>query len=360
MSLDAAAGSLPDSIRALRLLRVGEVSLFDEPMPRPGPGETLVEITAVGLCGSDAHWFAEGSIGDAVLARPLVLGHEMAGRIAAGPRAGERVALDPAIPCLRCELCLDGKPHLCGSLVFAGHGKTDGALRTHMAWPERCLVTMPDNLSDAEGPLLEPLGVAIHAVDLVGLRPGQSAGVFGCGPIGLMLVELLRSSGAGTIVATDLLAHRVAKAAELGATLALRPDGGAERRAVMDATGGRGVDVAFDVSGSDDAIDTAIATVRPGGTVVLVGIPSTDRSSFDAATARRKGVTIRMCRRMLPHDLGRAARLAERGQIHLGSLITERFSLDEGAAAFASLIRRSGLKVVVEPNRAAESGGSTS
>ena len=341
---------LPDSIQTLRLLRVGELALFEEPMPQPGPDELLVKVTAVGLCGSDAHWFAEGSIGDAVLARPLVLGHEIAGRVAAGPRAGERVALDPAVPCLSCDLCLEGKPHLCRSLIFAGHGQTDGALRTYMAWPERCMTRVPDSISESEGPLLEPLGVAIHAVDLVGLRPNQSAGVYGCGPIGLLLIELLRSSGCGTILATDVLAHRVAAAAEAGATLAMQPAGGAERRAILDATGDRGVDVAFDVSGADDAIDTAIATVRPGGTVVLVGIPSTARSSFDAATARRKGVTIRMCRRMLPHDLGRAARLVERGQVQLGRLITERFSLADGAEAFAALTQRRGLKVVVEPN----------
>ena len=352
----APAHAIPKTITALRLVGVGELALSEEPMPKPGPGELLIEVTAVGLCGSDAHWFSEGAIGDAVLARPLVLGHEIAGRVASGPRTGERVALDPAVPCLRCALCLEGRPHLCGSLLFAGHGKTDGALRTYMAWPERCLTRVPDVLSEVEGPLLEPLGVAIHAIDLVGLRPNQSAGVYGCGPIGLMLIEILRSSGAGTIVATDLLAHRVAAAAELGATLARRPDGGEERREFLDATGGRGVDVAFDVSGADDAIDTAIATVHPGGTVVLVGIPSTARSSFDASTARRKGVTIRMCRRMMPNDLERAARLAERGQVHLARLVTERFALSDGAAAFTALTQRRGLKVVVEPNGPARRG----
>jgi L-iditol 2-dehydrogenase len=338
------------SIRALRLVRVGEVQVFEEPMPEPGPGEALVKVTAVGLCGSDAHWFSEGSIGDAALSQPLVLGHEFAGVVATGPRAGERVALDPAIPCLDCEQCHAGKPHLCERLRFAGHGRTDGALRTFMAWPERCLTPLPANIPDVEAPLLEPLGIVIHSIDLVGLKPDQSAGVYGCGPIGLLLISLLRAMGVRRIYATDILPHRIARAKELGATLALRYEDGPEREAIMAATGGRGVDVAFDVSGSDGAIDTAVRTVRQAGTVVLIGIPSTPRSALDASAARRKELTIRWCRRMMPGDLERAARVVESGRVSLDGLVTERFSLDRGAEAFQALVTRRGIKVVVEPN----------
>jgi L-iditol 2-dehydrogenase len=319
-------------------------------MPEPGAGEALVMVTAVGLCGSDAHWFSEGSIGDAALTKPLVLGHEIAGVIAAGPQAGERVALDPAIPCLDCELCHAGKPHLCQRLRFAGHGQTDGALRTYMAWPQRCLTPIPASIPDGETPLLEPLGIVIHAIDLVGLRPEQSAGVYGCGPIGLLLISMLRAMGVRRIYATDLLPHRIAKAKELGATLALRYEGGPEREAIMEATGGRGADVTFDVSGSDDAIDTAVRTVRSAGTVVLIGIPSAPRSAVDAAAARRKELTIRWCRRMMPGDLERAARVVESGQVSLEGLVTERFPLARGAEAFQALVSRRGIKVVVEPN----------
>ena len=331
-------------------MKIGAVTVFDEPMPVPGPGEALVKMTAVGLCGSDRHWFTEGSIGDAALSKPLVLGHEMAGVIAAGPRAGERVSLDPAVPCLDCDLCYAGLPHLCGRLRFAGHGTTDGALRTYMAWPERCMTPTPENVTDAEATLLEPLGIAIHAIDLVGLRPDQSVGVYGCGPIGLILISLLRASGVDRIYATDILPHRISKAKELGATLALRYEGGPEKAAILEATGGRGVDLAFDVSGSDEAIGTTVSTVRMGGTVVLIGIPSTPRSSVDASTARRKELTIRWCRRMMPGDLERAARVVERGKVSLAGLISERFPLDRGQEAFEALATRRGLKVVIEPN----------
>jgi len=285
-----------------------------------------VRVTAVGLCGSDRHWFLEGGIGDAVLDRPLVLGHEFVGTIESGSRAGERVALDPAVPCGRCSICLGGNPHLCPELRFAGHGTTDGALRTSLAWPERLAHALPDDLSDTEGSLLEPLGVALHAVDLAKARPGSTAGVFGCGPLGLLLVQ--------TIVASDPLPHRAEAAASLGATLENRE-----------------VDVTFEAAGDDAALADAMAAVRPGGRVVLVGIPEGDRTTFTASTARRKGLTLLLCRRMKPADLPRAIRLAEAGEVELGGLVSGRFALSEWREAFDELVERRGLKVVVEPQR---------
>lgn len=343
-------GGINAQVTALRLLRAGEVALTAEPMPEPKPDEVLLRVTAVGLCGSDAHWFTEGSIGDSVLTRPLILGHEFSGRIESGPRAGQRVAVDPAVSCGHCDMCAAGAPNLCRSVGFAGHGASDGALRTYMAWPERCLVPMPDNVTDAEGPLLEPLGVALHAIDLGHVRPGQSAGVYGTGPIGLLLIGALRARGADPIYATERLAHRVEAARLAGATAAFQTAAdGSERQLVLDRTGGRGVDVAFETGGNDDAVGAAIATVRPGGRVVLVGIPSDERTSFNASVARRKGLTLSLCRRMVPGDLVHAADLAGAGSIRLGPLISHRFPLAEGAQAFATLAARSGLKVIVEP-----------
>jgi len=295
-----------------------------------------VRVTAVGLCGSDRHWFLEGGIGDAVLDRPLVLGHEFVGTIESGDRAGERVALDPAVPCGRCSVCLGGNPHLCPELRFAGHGSADGALRTSLAWPDRLAHALPDGLPDAEGSLLEPLGVALHALDLAKAQPGSTAGVFGCGPLGLLLIQALRAAGVEKVVASDPLPHRAEAAASLGATL----DGGE-------------VDVAFEAAGEDAALADAIDNVRPGGRVVLVGIPDGDRTSFTASTARRKGLTLALCRRMKPSDLPRAIRLAEAGDVKLGTLVSGRYALSEWREAFGELVERRGLKVVVEPQREA-------
>ena len=211
-------------MKALRLHGAGDLRLHDEPDTEPRDGEVLVRVTAVGLCGSDRHWFLEGGIGDAVLDRPLVLGHEFVGTIESGDRAGERVALDPAVPCGRCSVCLGGNPHLCPELRFAGHGSADGALRTSLAWPDRLAHALPDDLSDAEGSLLEPLGVALHALDLAKAQPGSTAGVFGCGPLGLLLIQALRAAGVEKIVASDPLPHR-AEAAASARRNARRPGG---------------------------------------------------------------------------------------------------------------------------------------
>jgi L-iditol 2-dehydrogenase len=323
-------------VKALRLHGTGDLRLHDEPAPEPREGEVLVRVTAVGLCGSDRHWFLEGGIGDAVLDRPLVLGHEFAGTIESGARAGERVVLDPAVPCGRCSICLAGDPHLCPELRFAGHGSTDGALRTSLAWPDRLAHALPEGVSEAEASLLEPLGVALHALDLAKARPDSTAGVFGCGPLGLLLVQALSAAGVETIVASDPLPHRAQAAASLGATL-----------------DGRDVDVAFEAAGDDGALADAIAAARPGGRVILVGIPEGDRTSFTASTARRKGLTLALCRRMKPADLPRAIRLAEAREVELGGLVSGRYALSEWREAFDELVERRGLKVVVEPQREA-------
>jgi L-iditol 2-dehydrogenase len=325
-------------VRALRLHGAHDVRLADEADPQPRADEVLLEVGAVGLCGSDRHWFVEGNIGDAALQGPLVLGHEFAGTIMSGPRAGERVALDPAIPCGSCAPCVAGRHNLCVATRFAGHGTTDGALRSVLAWPERLANPLPDSLSDVEGALAEPLGVALHALDLGGARPGTTAGVFGCGPIGLLLVQLLRMVGLTTVLATDPLPHRLAAAGTLGA-LALGEGEDAQ------------VDLAFEAAGEDEALADALRTLRPGGTVVVVGIPAGDRLSLAASTARRKGLRIVFCRRMQPADHTRAIALAAAGRIDLAPLVSGTYPLAEGPAAFEALEGREGLKLIVEPQR---------
>jgi L-iditol 2-dehydrogenase len=163
-------------MRVARLHAPGLIRVQDEPRPMPAPGEILVRIHAVGLCGSDLHWFGEGGIGDARLQHPLVLGHECAGIT----EDGIRVALDPAIPCGRCEWCMQGSPNLCPDMRFAGHADQDGALREWLCWPEMHLHALPESLSAADGALLEPLGVALHAMDLAHLRLGMTVAPTAC------------------------------------------------------------------------------------------------------------------------------------------------------------------------------------
>ena len=216
-----------------------------------------------------------------------------------------------------------------------------------MPWPERLLHPIPDSVPDAEAALLEPLGVALHAVELGRVQPGTTVGVYGCGPLGLLLVQALRVAGANVAVATDPLAHRADAARALGAANAIQTRrAGAE---ILPAPLRNGLDVAFEVAGDDDAVATALDTLRPGGLLVLVGIPVGDRTSFRASVARRKGLTIALCRRMRAHDLDRAIALAGRGEVELAPLVTDRFPLTHGAEAFAALVERRGHKIVVEP-----------
>ncbi len=329
-------------MRVARLYGTGDIRVGDELVPdglTADPGQAMVRVSAVGICGSDLHWWTEGAIGDAKLARPLVLGHEGAGVIATGPRKGERVAIDPAIPCEACRACRDGYRNLCYNIRFAGHGETDGMLRELMLWPARLLHPLPDEVSDAAGALLEPLGVALHALDLGHVPFGGRVAVVGCGPIGLLLLQLLRVGGAGMITAVEPLAHRREAAAGYGA------DQTADR--TVDLTG-YGADVAFEVAGNDEAVRIAMESVRPGGRVVLAGIPDNDATTFPASLARRKGLTIAMVRRM--NDVyPRAISLAARGTVALDPLVSRRTDLEGVVSALVAAQRRTGVKVLVIP-----------
>jgi L-iditol 2-dehydrogenase len=284
-----------------------------------------------------------------------VLGHEGAGVIMDGPRRGERVAIDPAIPCGVCRPCRDGYRNLCPRVRFAGHGRTDGAMREFMTWPDELLYPLPDELSDADGAVLEPLGVALHSYDLGHLPLGGTAAVIGCGPIGLLLIQVLRAAGARSVVAADPLAHRREAAAKFGADRVIGPAAGAavpgEPAGAADTLpegAESGVDVAFEIAGTNDAVRLAIDAVRPGGRIVLAGIPDDDLTTFSASTARRKGLTMAMVRRM-NEAYPRAISMAARGQVDLGPVVTHHFPLTDVAGAFSAANRRAGLKVIVEP-----------
>ncbi|MBC7877186.1 MAG: zinc-binding dehydrogenase [Anaerolineales bacterium] len=330
-------------MKSVRLCAPGDLQIQDEPIPVAGKGEKLIRVKAVGICGSDLHWFSEGAIGDAKLNQPLVLGHEFAGET----EEGQRVAIDPAISCGHCEFCEHGHPNLCSNMFFAGHGETDGALREYMAWPEKCLFPIPDSFSAADGAMLEPLGVAIHTVDLGHLKAGMTVGIFGCGPIGLLIIQLAKLSGAAHIVATDKLHHRVEAAKSLGADYAILVAGKQGDGEIRSATGGRGVDVAFEAAGEQETVDDAFAAVLPGGKVILAGIPNDDVTSFSASTARRKGLTIKLVRRM-KHTYPRAIELVQSGKVDVSSLITHRFPLEQVSDAFRLAARRDGLKIMME------------
>jgi len=314
------------SMHAARLYGPRDIRVERMPHPgAPGPGDVLLRVTATGICGSDLHTFADGRIGDTVLKSPLVLGHEFAGVIEAvgsgveDLRAGVRVAVDPAHPCHRCELCEQGHSNLCRRMHFCGLYPDDGSLREFMIVPARTCFPVPDSIDDESAALLEPLGVALHAVDLAKIRLGDRVAVLGSGPIGLLIVQAAKLAGASEIFIRDTLPWRAALAVKLGARpLSIRAE----------------VDVAIEAAWAGAAVEQAVELARPGGRVVLVGIPSEDRCTFAHSTARRKGLTVVFSRRM-KHTYPRAIRLVETGKINVRSLVTHRFPLAQTADAFA-------------------------
>jgi L-iditol 2-dehydrogenase len=330
---------------AVRLHGIGDLRVTEEARTDPVPeGWSRIAVTSVGICGSDLHWFTEGGIGELGLEYPVVPGHEFAAVALDGPHAGRRVAVDPAIPCGRCEQCRTGHGNLCPDIVFAGNGSFDGALQEELAWPDHLLHPLPDDLSDDAGALLEPLGVAIHAVGLGHVRLGDDVLVVGAGPVGLLSAQVARRTGARRVFLSEPLAHRRETARRLGADEVWAPEEVPE--GLTEVTGGRGVDVVIEMAGPDEAIATAVRSARPGARIALGGIPSEASSSLPAAEARRKGLTFTMVRRM--HDTyPRAIALATSG-IDLDAVVSARFPLAEATAAFTAAAARRGDKTVVE------------
>jgi L-iditol 2-dehydrogenase len=315
--------SMPEML-AVRLYGPSDLRVEQVPHPgSPGRGEVLLRITATGVCGSDLHPYETGTIGSTVLESALTLGHEFAGVVEAVGEGtsiaiGTRVAVDPLINCGHCDGCEGGNPNLCRQQSFAGLWPKDGSLSQWMLMPERNCFPISDSLTDAEAALLEPLGIALHATDLARIRVGSSVAIFGAGSIGLCLTQTVKLAGASPVYITDPLGWRVKAAQKLGAVpLPEKVE----------------VDVAIEAAWARESVQQAMDALRPGGTLVLVGIPFEDHVEFKHSTARRKGLTIMMCRRM-KRVYPRTIHLVENGLVDLKSLITHRYPLTEVPEAF--------------------------
>lgn len=323
----------------------GPADLRVERVPHPGPpgrGQALLRVRTTGVCGSDLHSYLDARIGDTPIEGPLILGHEFSAAVeAVGSdtwdgsferlRPGVRVAVDPAQPCRRCELCERGHPNLCCQLAFCGNYPYGGSLCEWIHMPGRSCFPMPEDIDDEAAALLEPLGVAIHAVDFARIKVANSVAILGAGPIGLLILQVARLAGANPIFVADKFAWRLALAQRWGG-IPCEPEGAV--RFVERETRGRGVDVAIEAAWGDQSVDQAAEMVRLGGRVVLVGIPSDDRLAMKHSTARRKGLSVLLSRRM-KHIYPRAIRLTREGCVDLRGLITHRFPLKRAAEAFA-------------------------
>jgi L-iditol 2-dehydrogenase len=298
-------------------------------------GEVLIDVASVGLCGSDLHYYKDGGIGSAVIGAPFVPGHEFGGYLCddvadLGLKRGQLVAVDPSKPCRRCAWCLEGHANLCPNVEFTGAPPFHGAM-TERIWASASqLVALPERFDGLDAAMLEPLGVAIHAVQLAKPRLFERVGVLGCGPIGLLIMQVLKAAGAGEILACDPLAHRRAMAEKLGAVRA-----GESVASLVEWSKG-GCPLVVEATNSPLGFRDAVRAARIGGRIVLVGIPDGDVYTLPAAEARRRGLKIKFARRM-GEVYPLAIELVATGKVDVRSVVTHRIGLEEAPGAFAAL-----------------------
>lgn len=332
-------------MRASVLRGPKDLVVEDRPTPTPGAGEVLVEVGSVGVCGSDVHYYEHGRIGDFVVRDPLVLGHEAGGRIVdvgAGvdrERVGQRVSLEPGVPCRRCAMCRRGRYNLCPDVAFFATPPVDGAFCEYVVLAADFAYPVPDSMSDDAAGLVEPLSVAVWAARKAGLGAGSSVLVAGAGPVGLLVCQVARAVGAVDVVVSDLDAHRRSTAGRFGATATVDP--------VADDVSGLGVDAFVDCSGAAAAVRAGIPAVRPGGVVVLVGMGA-DEVTLPVTLVQSRELQVTGTFRYAntwPDAIG----LVADGRVDLDALVTGHVDLDHVEDALAPDPATQHVKLVVRP-----------
>lgn len=344
----------------------GDVRVEDRAVPEPGSAEVLVEVASVGVCGSDAHYYRDGRLGDFVVREPLVLGHEAAGVVAGtgsrvhGLESGQRVALEPGVPCRDCEQCRAGRYNLCPDVRFFATPPVDGAFQRHVTVPETFAYPVPDDLSDDAAALLEPLSVALWACRKAGVTAGTRALVTGVGPVGLLVLQVARAQGAAEVVVSDTQPNRLELARSLGATDVVDVSAGAPTGVAADVAGdvaagglagsGFAPDVLLECSGSGAALEEAVHLVRPSGRVVMVGMGAAQVGLPVPVVQQRELWVTGTFRYANTWPAARA--LATSGAVELDGLVTGHFGLAEADQALRAVLDdpRS-VKPVVHPQR---------
>lgn len=343
-------------MRVAVLPRAGEIRLEEQPVPRPGPGEVLVRVASVGICGSDVHYYREGRIAEYVVREPLVLGHEAGGVVVAvgdgvpEDRVGQRVALEPGVPCRHCEQCRAGRYNLCPDVRFFATPPIDGALAEYVVIAADFAHPVPDALSDDAAGLVEPLSVGVWACHKARIGVGSSLLVTGAGPIGLVTIAVAVAAGATEVVVTDVDADRLARARALGATQSIdaSDDGAAPALAGLDGT----LDALVECSGAASALNQGLPTLRGAGRAVLVGMGADEVTMPVGLLQGRELVLTGTFRYASTYPA--AIALAASGRVDLDALVTGRYGLDGTEEALRASGSPGTVKTVIRPG---ERGG---
>lgn len=337
----------PTSRRASILLGQRQIVTQEIPVPALHGDEVLVKVAAVGVCGSDVHYYEHGRIGDFVVTAPLILGHEVSGRIVATgrevnpDRIGERVAIEPQRPCRRCVQCKSGRYNLCPFMEFYATPPIDGAFTEFVTIQADFAHPIPDSVTDEAAALIEPLSVGIWACQRADIHVGSRVLIAGAGPIGVIAAQAARAFGASEIHITDISPERLDFALQHGATHTVQ--------ATTDSTDGLGVDAFIDASGAPAAVRSGIRAVRPAGRVILVGLGA-DNVELPVSVIQNREIWVSgVFRYTNTWPLG--IELVASGRVDLDALVTGRFTLDDAEKALESGREPGALKAIVYPAR---------
>ena len=312
---------------------IGKIGYTQRDIPKPGIGEVLVKIEYVGVCGSELHYFQHGRIGDFIVHYPFVLGHEAAGTVVdAAPgvthlKPGDRVALEPGKTCGQCEFCSKGLYNLCPDVIFFATPPVDGVFSEYVAHEAKLCFKLPDNVSTLEGALIEPLSVGFHAASMGGAKQGQAAAVFGAGCIGLVSMLALKAEGVEKVFVVDIVQARLEKALSLGASGIINAKERDTADALMELSGGKGLDLIIETSGAEASAVAAVNTAKKGSSIVLVGYSDSGSMNLPVSVAINKELTFKTVFRY--RDIyPKAIRAVSEGRVNLKDIVTHHFDFD--------------------------------
>ena len=330
--------------RACVLTQLKTMAFRDVPMPKAAPGEILMKLEAVGICGSDVHYYNHGRIGDFVVEYPFILGHECAGTIVevgegvTDLKVGDRVALEPGVPCGKCEQCRSGRYNLCPDVKFFATPPYDGCLMNYVNFPAEFAFKLPDNVSSVEGALIEPLAIGINAAMTGGVKLGDTVLIFGAGCIGLVSLLAAKASGAAKVIVADILPNRLAVAEKLGGI----PINSREKdvvEEVMKLTGGKGAQVVLDCAGFSKTVVDSMRAAAITGKIVVVGLGESDLNGlpFNLVSVKELVITsIFRYRNIYPI----AINAVSAGSIDISGIISNRFTFDQTPDAYQIVSER--------------------